>query len=45
LQGYLDELDIVDLAGGGVSMSYGGNTIIVQGVSSADLTLSDFVFI
>ncbi|WP_306133047.1 calcium-binding protein [Roseivivax marinus] len=45
LQGYLDELDIVDLAGGGVSMSYGGNTIIVQGISSADLTLSDFVFI
>jgi serralysin len=44
LQGRLDALNITDTATG-VSMTYDGHVIYVEGVSAADLTLDDFTFV
>lgn len=44
LQDRLDALNITDTATG-VSMTYNGHVIYVEGVSAADLTLHDFTFV
>ncbi|SLN46083.1 Bifunctional hemolysin/adenylate cyclase precursor [Roseivivax jejudonensis] len=48
LQGRVDSLDIVDTVvegGFGVSMSYQGQTILVSGVTAAQLGVEDFLFL
>ncbi|SLN56779.1 Hemolysin, plasmid [Roseivivax jejudonensis] len=48
LQGRLDSLDVRDeLAGGETAavLSYNGDTVVLLGVSAADLTIEDFVFL
>ncbi|WP_306132701.1 nidogen-like domain-containing protein [Roseivivax marinus] len=46
LQGRVDALDITTVAGGGAAqLSYDGQIIVVEGVTAADLTVDDFMFI
>ena len=48
LQGRVDALDIADTTvegEAGVQMTYEGQTILVQGVSAAELTIDDFAFL
>ncbi|MFK7940760.1 MAG: M10 family metallopeptidase C-terminal domain-containing protein [Roseovarius sp.] len=44
LQGFLDELNITNVAGG-VQMAYNGNTITLEGMSAGQLGVEDFIFV
>ncbi|MDU8914037.1 calcium-binding protein [Aestuariicoccus sp. MJ-SS9] len=44
LQGYVDALNITDTAEGAL-IDYQGHTVLIEGVSAADLTVEDFTFL
>ncbi|WP_439526078.1 calcium-binding protein [Roseovarius mucosus] len=44
LAGFVAAMNIVDVAGG-AQMTVGGNTILVEGVTAAQLTVDDFTFL
>ncbi|MDU8914239.1 calcium-binding protein, partial [Aestuariicoccus sp. MJ-SS9] len=44
LQGYVDALNITDTAEGAI-IDYQGQTVLIEGVAAADLTVDDFTFL
>lgn len=44
LQGYVDALNVTTVAGG-VQLSYGGNKIILEGLSASQIDVDDFIFV